>query len=126
MAIIYDDNLVGLWYIQTTEMQDFLAALMKDGEGFRCEYRFRYYDPEDPGNDAHSGKDTKSWYVMDIKEPDRREVLGKLRLSWAAVARMAGGQTLYEVVRQHGETTDSMVARWVAMPFVHTKEIQAQ
>lgn len=30
-------------------------------------YRFRYYDPADPGNDAWSGKDKRSWFGAEGK-----------------------------------------------------------
>lgn len=61
--IIVDENLIGLWFLPLDKTTDYLCALQRLEDGrFEINYRVRCYDPVDPGNDAHSGRDRKKWW----------------------------------------------------------------
>lgn len=66
----------GIWFIGDGR-SDWMASLFKNDGRWVLEYRFRYYDPNDPNNDAHSGKDKKSWCRAEGKD-DSDETAEKL------------------------------------------------
>lgn len=56
-----------IWFVGN-KRGDWMGKLVKQDGKWLFEYRFRYYDPADPQNDAWSGKDTKSWYAFQSKD----------------------------------------------------------
>jgi len=78
--IVVDDNFVGIWFLKTTEFSDVMFGIMADGvDQFRVVTRFRYYDPDDPGNDPFSTKDHKSTHEYGLQST-REDVIAKVRL----------------------------------------------
>ena len=83
-----DKHFVAFWVLGLSKMGDVMGAawLEKDSGRYRGKMRIRKYDPEDPDNDAFSGKDQKDWYAIDYgtERPDfseqrqRMEALGNM------------------------------------------------
>ena len=64
---------IGVWYVYDLDPPaDFLVTawtLPEDNhQRVYMEGRLRSYDPEDPGNDAWSGRDEKKWFSAKSKE----------------------------------------------------------
>lgn len=87
-------------------------------EKFEVIYRFRWYDPDDPRNEAFSGKDRKSWYVMPNLSLDKAFEVSEVLLEGF---RKIGVKTIYELIRGEDETDDSFMNRFQEAPFVHMK-----
>ena len=115
---------VGLWYFQVNETTDWLAHLFKIDDGaFKLETRFRYYDPDDPGNDAFSIKDRKSWYELTIREQDVAVVLKKVRFVVMMMEKQSNhGEPAVELLMDE-QGVDGLIDRLKAQPFAHTQTI---
>lgn len=126
MSINFDDTLRAVYYLAGYE-QDWLAGIneMPDGS-VNAHWRFRYYDPQDPRNDAHSGQDKKNWYKADGKP-------GSPTLA-AALAAMQG---VMDEMQAHGYvhpggvacklvrgsmTTAKFFEEFGKLPFVHKRD----
>lgn len=61
MALRLDETIRAVYFLSGRD-QDWMAAVNEPTAGtFDMTMRFRYYDPDDPGNDAWSGQDRKQW-----------------------------------------------------------------
>lgn len=75
--------LLGIWFL-AGEDSDFMLTAWTDEDPskgkckWEAEYRFRYYDAEDPDNDPFSGKDRKSFYRITTDSMDEFEVLDNI------------------------------------------------
>jgi hypothetical protein len=67
----------GIWFVGDGQTGDWMAKLFKREGKWVLDYRFRYYDKDNPGNGPHSGKDRKSWYSC-VGSDDSDEQLEKI------------------------------------------------
>jgi hypothetical protein len=120
---VVDKDLIGMWYVQIDSMSDWMGYLKKEPDGVvSVEYRFRYYDRDDPDNDAHSDKDTKSWGGAHSKmEP--AEAIEYMRFIANAMCVMGG--KMYEVLMHDGDT-DRFMRELSEQPFAHVKKYPIQ
>lgn len=120
MSMDLSENTVGVWFIALTSEQDFLLTItdLCDGK-FDITYRFRYYN----GPDAWDNADVKHWYTMIA--PDTREgVIGVVKAMVSALAAKAKTEIVYEIIN-NGDF-DNFMERFMAAPFVHTREASAE
>jgi hypothetical protein len=67
--ITFGDHVIGIWFVSwgprhvSHREGDWLAVVQRDAGGTMFfDYRFRWYDEEDPGADPWLGKDEKTFY----------------------------------------------------------------
>ena len=113
--IIMDEKLVGLWYMQTTEEQDWLLGIreVEPDKKYEVVYRFRYYEDESVFN----SDDRKSWYEGTVSDT-RKNVIIKIR-EMAKIMNSAAVGKLYEYINDKG--IDDFTERFKKAPFVHFK-----
>ena len=113
-----EDEVLGIWNMAFPDFEWMGLAIAKGGyvEGA---YRFRYYDPDDPGNPAFSGKDRKSSYAVGPVQDTPKER-----------ARMVNAlSTIYELgspaSREHahfpGGTLEEAMDWVMAQPWAHVQ-----
>ena len=81
----------GIWFVGDGESQDWLGKLFKEGGKSIFEFRFRYYNEEEPDNKPFSGKDRKNWYQCKAKD-DSEGTLNSLLPIVEAAATMTGAR----------------------------------
>ena len=131
--IVFDDNLEAIWFLAGKSM-DWNCAVMRRPEErvVRVCYRFRYYDKADPDNDAWSGKDRKSWTVLEGPQDEagpERAIEGcdyVFRQLQAVGFNSHPDYPVYRLVRTPGMTTREMAEEYKRQPFVHTRQEQRQ
>ena len=97
---------------------DLLASIEPLADGAKFTFRFRWYDPDEPHNDAFSGKDTKSWYNVSCKSlKDARRMLDLLIQG----STQMGAGPAHIIERGPTESFESFFDRFKDSPFVHTK-----
>jgi hypothetical protein len=117
--VILDANVIGMWYIQISPTSDWFGSLRKtDDDIITLEYRFRYYDEDDPGNDPFSDKDTKNWYTLTTSVPPGVAICGVRMIS--ATITHATGNKLHEILMHDGDV-ERFIEELKQMPFAHIK-----
>lgn len=126
MTIEINDKLRAIYFASGHE-QDWMAALTEDPPGcFNVVMRFRYYDPADPGNDAWSDQDRKSWCEAHGKPgaPTYEQALAgmqKVMDELQAIGFTPKGGIACKLVR--GSMTPAQFFReFKKLPFVHARE----
>jgi hypothetical protein len=125
MSIVIDENIVGIWYAMTGEMEDFMLAISKCPDGLEMVYRHRYYaSKEDPWDE----NDKKSWYRMVAGQQDEQKAIDTARDMLAGVVaiamkmkRIQGNGVIYELLRGDA-TVEEFGERLRSMPWAHTQE----
>lgn len=125
MSIVIDENIVGIWYAVTGEMDDFMLAISKSPEGIELVYRHRYYaSKEDPWDE----NDKKSWYRMVTPKKDEQKAIETAREMLSGVVgiamkmkRLPGNGVIYELLRGDS-TVEEFGERLRAMPWAHSQE----
>lgn len=123
MSIVIDENLIGVWYAQTGEMQDYLMAVNRCPEGLSIVYRLRQYASLDPWDE----KDTSKWRRMVTADKDEDKAIDTVREMMQAILQLSLNMKMieppgmiYELIR--GANTPEEFAKILqAMPFAHTK-----
>lgn len=114
--IEFDDTLMGVWYLQLTEVTDVLAAVVARPTGkFNIRYRVRHYKD----NAVFDSEDKKNYYGGDVSDP-LEVVIAKMRKVMHTM-RLFETLSLFELVRG-SLTTDEMVREFESWPVVHRKE----
>lgn len=85
---------------------------------FQAVYRFRWYDPKDPRNDAFSGKDRKSWYS--IKTESKEDAFKAINALITGLKQL-GIRDVWDIQRGEDESFESFLERFKQAPFVHMK-----
>jgi len=123
MSIVIDDNIVGMWYAVTGEMDDFMMAVSRCDEGLQIIYRHRYYASLDPWDE----KDRKSWHRMITSQKDEakaietaREMVGGVVAIAMKMGRVKSHGEIYEILRGD-RTVEEFAAALRAAPFAHSK-----
>lgn len=117
--ITVDEKIVGIWYVQTLDTQDWMAALreVEPDQKYELIYRFRYYSAE--SENPFDGKDKKNWYEGTVSGT-RHYCIGALRsVAEALVATGAVGQ-LYEVLNDDRDLK-AFLKKYQDLPFVHMR-----
>jgi hypothetical protein len=115
----FDKKTVGVWFLVTTEKQDWLATLseVEPNAKYELTYRFRYYSPESV--DPWDGKDRKSWYSGVVNGTREAAITGLREVGNALVLFGAIGH-LDEVLNE-GDFED-FIRRFRARPWVFSRE----
>lgn len=124
MSIVIDENIVGIWYAMTGDMEDFMLAISRCPDGLELVYRHRYYaSKEDPWDD----KDRKSWYRMVTSQPDEQKAIETAREMLVGVVfiakkmgRVTGNPEIFELVRGDA-TVEQFGERLRSMPWAHSQ-----
>ena len=116
------DTILAFWFISypPEAMGDMMGMIWRDGDSGKYfgEFRFRYYDPLDPGNAPFSGKDRKSWYSLQF---DERPDLTDIKEMVMEVARRARGTVHWTEKERSG---DEFEAYLMTCPWVHVQMVQ--
>lgn len=118
--ITCDEKVVAIWFINTTETQDWMACLreVKPEEEYELIYRFRYYKDDK----AFDSEDEKSWYKGRITGT-RAYVLASTRAVAKIMEEFAAGK-LYELVNE-GDY-EAFVKKFMDAPFVYAKQVSKE
>jgi hypothetical protein len=121
--ITFDEKIVGVWFMQTTPKQDWMAGVSEvvPDKVYELSYRFRYYDG-DQSKDSFNDGDTKNWYSATICGTREKAIAG-VRFVARKMEGLAVGK-LYEYIN-HGDFED-FTARFMKAPFVHTKSVSPE
>ena len=126
MSIVFDENIMGIWYCQLADDFDIMWALQRDPEGgYKALGRTRkYHSSDDPWDD----KDTKRWFEGKIKADTDALAVERSR---AHMIELTGGFTmtfepdrvpmLFELVRGEASVED-FAKKLQAMPWAHSME----
>lgn len=125
MSIPFDDSIRAVYYL-SGHQQDWLAGLNEEPDGtVTMRYRFRYYDPKHPHNDAFSGQDEKRWFTAHGRpgSPTLAEALvqcQKLTDELQAAGYVPKGGSVCKLVRG-SMTQEQMMQEFGKLPFVHQR-----
>jgi hypothetical protein len=125
MSIVIDENIVGIWYAMTGDMEDFMLAISRCPDGLELVYRHRYYaSKEDPWDE----KDRKSWYRMVTSQPDEQKAVETARQMLIGVVMIAqkmgkvtGKPEIFELVRGDA-SVEKFADALRSMPWAHSQE----
>lgn len=122
MSINFDDTLQAIYFLSGRD-QDWMAGINQQPDGtLTLSYRFRYYDPADPGNDAHSGKDRKSWTHMSSKPgtplQESLDAMQKIMSTIEDAGYVPKGGISCTLIRG-SMTTEQFMEAFSELPFVH-------
>lgn len=122
MSITFDDSLQAIYFLSGRN-QDWMAGVNTNPDGsISLRYRFRYYDPFEPDNDAHSGKDRKHWRQMDsgpgASLQDALDAMQKIMATLEAAGYKPKDGLSCTLIRG-SMTTDQFMAAFSELPFVH-------
>jgi hypothetical protein len=126
MSINFDESIRAVYYL-SGHQQDWLAGLNEEADGsITMQYRFRYYDPKQPHNDAFSGQDTKRWFTAHGKPgiptlADALVACQKLMDELQAAGYVPKGGCVCKLVRGT-MTQEQMMAEFSKLPFVHKRD----
>ena len=86
--IEFDEKIVGVWYLVTTEAQDWLAAIreLEPDAKYELTYRFRYYKD----HKIFDSDDTKNWYHGTLSGSRNYVVLNMRRIARELESRALG------------------------------------
>jgi hypothetical protein len=118
MTIEFDDSIRAVWYVQLNAEADWMCGLNKADDGFRVQYRFRYYETLG----AWDGLDRKNWYRAELKGESPDQVIEAMRKMIAVMQDKGAGQS-FELVRDADETVEAFLTRFTAMPFAHKRTL---
>lgn len=114
MTIKFDENTVGIWYVQLSDDSDWLASVwMDDGKGKLC-YRFRYYKDDK----VFESEDRKNWY--DLETGDTEKLIETVRMLAAGMATGSGVE-VYELMMSDFDSFADFRAAFGDAPFVSMK-----
>jgi len=82
-----DENIIGIWFIALDNESDWLASMSKVKDGIKVNYRFRYYNSEDPH--PFSGKDKKNFYSF-VAPDDKKKAIKVMRAMAHALNEKGG------------------------------------
>lgn len=124
MSINFDDTLQAIYFLSGHD-QDWMAGINRAPDGtLTLNYRFRYYDPADPGNDAHSGKDRKSWTSMSSGPgaplQESLDAMQKIMSTLEAAGYKPKDGISCTLIRG-SMTTDQMYEAFRKLPFAHAR-----
>lgn len=120
MSMVLDEKLVGVWYLQTTTTQDWMAVIRElvPEQKYELTYRFRYYKDDK----AFDSEDEKSWYRGEISGTRNYVVFG-LRSAAEMMATAAVGK-VYEYLND-GDFS-AFVKRFQDAPFVFARQVSKE
>lgn len=130
MTIRIDDNIIGVWFVQLGDTEDYMMGMSRVPTGIEFTYRVRHYHPE--SKDAFDDKDGKSWATFGTNDPDEAKAISAARemakglvgLS-IGLGKMKPPGKVYELLR--GEASvEEFAKRLMAAPFAHSQMHQLQ
>jgi hypothetical protein len=111
---------LALWFISfpVEAKMDIMGAIWRDGDSgeYLGRYRFRYYDPLDPGNHPLSGKDRKKWFSTKYKE---RPNVTEFKEQLIVLAETLGGKLEWTDKERSGDET---IAYLRTCPWAHWEQ----
>jgi hypothetical protein len=119
------EKAVGIWYVQVTPMQDWMAALVEIEPGkYDLKYRHRYYAEEN--NSAWDGQDRKSWYTGTVTASREAAIAGlrEVGQKLAALAKQDGNDTSFDEILNEGDY-DAFLQKVMDAPWAHSKTIDS-
>ena len=115
------ERTIGIWFVPIrSPAGDWMAALNRDSErSFTATFRFRWYDPDDPANDAFSGQDRKSWYQAKSKDITEAEAVESIRMIADGMAIHAGCEPTELMMGEGG--VEELLERMAQQSWAHIK-----
>jgi len=119
--IKFDEKIVGVWYLQTTETQDWLCAIreIEPDQKYELTHRFRYYKDDK----AFDSKDKKNWYRGTITGT-RHYVLEVMKPLVQDLKELGAVGEPYELIN-NGDY-DDFLRRFQDAPFVYAKQVSKE
>jgi hypothetical protein len=76
VSIVFDESIMGIWYIQLAESFDMMCALARvEGGGYKVNGRTRVYESEDPWDE----RDRKRWFSGPVEADSDEAAILKAR-----------------------------------------------
>lgn len=118
VGMLIDEKIVGIWFVQTLETQDFMLSLreLESEKLYEFVYRFRYYDTITDGNPFNL-QDRKSWYEGRVAA-SRQKSIEKMQFV-VNMLTLTAGVTQYALFNDKG--FEDFAKRLKEQPFVHGK-----
>ena len=115
--IIMDEHLVGIWFMPTTEKQDWMCGVreIKPDEEYQITYRFRYYED----GKVFDSEDKKKWYEGKICGT-RAYVIASIRSIANTLYAAAKIKEPYEMLNDGGDI-DQFSKKFMDAPFVFAR-----
>lgn len=127
MTMLINENTIGIWYIHISSNLDWMGYLYSDDDKIKMAYRFRHYDETDPDNDAHSGKDRKSWTYGELTNAATVEnAIEFMRSAARHLESLSGKLGMSEEVLMTEAGVDDFMKRLSEKPFAHMKVVPLQ
>jgi hypothetical protein len=120
-GIQLDDKVVGVWFLKTTEKQDWMACLREviPDDKYELTYRFRYYEDDK----AFESEDRKSWYRAEVPGT-RNYCIFALRSTGGSLEAASENGRLYEILN-HGDYK-AFIKELFDAPFVFVRQEKIQ
>ena len=120
MTIELNERTVGVWFIQLTPAQDWLASIFTTDEGeLKAIYRFRYYVDDK----AFDSEDKKNWWEM-TSTKTIAETVENFREIYDKLWQLSGGDHYEILMDENG--MDDFTERFRKLPFVNSMEISKE
>lgn len=117
-----NEKTIAIWFLPTTEKQDFLGTLYRNDEGkLQFTYRFRYYDESDKS--PWSGKDEKHWYDLVAKDENKSEdeMFRDLKKMIEKLEILSGNKA--DEILMKGKTVEQFMDEMASKPWAHMRVI---
>lgn len=125
LVIRLDDSIAGFWFVSIgayqEEIGDYISSVHKTDEGYSLMSRVRMYVDDK----THDSADRKTWFEgkFDTKE----EAITAARVGCEIIKQFPGAEVQDPVELLRGEGTfDQFMEEFMALPFVHAKDISAE
>lgn len=116
-GMVIDEKTVGIWFLPTTENQDWMATVreIEPDAKYELVYRFRYYKDDK----VFDSEDEKNWYKA-TATGTRAFVLAGIRMAASMMAEHAIGK-LYEIIND-GDFAE-FSRKFMDAPFVFARQV---
>ena len=117
----------GIWFVGNAT-GDWMGSVYKEDGKWMLEYRFRYYYPNDPGNDAFSVQDKKNWYkfgTKDDSEEDRAKMVQAIEMIMPVMALKYGNKVDF-VDLDCDQSSPKFFFELASRPWAHVKQVSEE
>jgi len=128
MAIEITKDTIGIWFKKCNNgMADIMLSLYKKDGKIHISYRIRHYDKADPGNDAFSNKDRKTWFHgVSEGSQDVQEHIEKTRLFLKTLDLVEQKSFPVEECLMTDKGPEEFMERFKKLSFVHLKKVDKE
>ena len=120
-----DEKTVGVWFLNTTETQDWLCTIreIEPDAKYEIVYRFRYY-ADNGSRDPFDGSDQKNWY-KGAGKMTRHYAISSMRFMMEQLKAAGAVGDPYELLMENGDV-EAFFREFQKAPFVFAKQISKE